>query len=160
MSSLDIKLPAYVLHRERQVLPGQFLVTRENPATHHKLVEKFARYFARETQWGLLYEAREPYADELIREAWLFINDSYEPCGACCFRQRTYESGAKRWHLHWIWLHPYARGNGFLKEALPDFKARYGEWAVEGPYSRTMQLFIDKHPHLDCHAPWSGQPAR
>lgn len=151
MSQLDIKLPAHVLHKRRQVGPGRFLVAPQNPVTHHKLVEKFARYFNRETRWGLLYNAVENEADTQRREAWLFINDSYEPCGACCFRKRTYKSGAQRWHLHWIWLHPYERNKGLLKRALPAFTARYGEWVVEGPYSRTMQLFMDKNPQLDSY---------
>lgn len=151
MSSLDIKLPARVLSRRSMVPPGRFLVTWDNVQTHHKLVELFGRYFNRETQWGLLYTADE-FKSLTDREAWLFINESYEPCGACCFRKRTYQSGGQRWHLHWIWLHPYARNKGLFKRALPAFNARYGEWVVEGPYSRTMQLFIDANPHLDCYA--------
>lgn len=158
MSSLDIKLPTHVLDRRKQVSPGVFLVRWDNVRSHHKLVEKMATYFNRETKWGLLYGAEEAAHHAIAREAWLFINDSYEPCGACCFRKRTFASGRWRWHLHWIWLHPYMRTKGLLKTALPGFDARYGDWAVEGPYSRTMQLFIDKNPQYDCYAPRSISP--
>lgn len=153
MSRLDIKLPAEVLDRYRRaVLPGVLLVRSDSAKAHHNLVEKIAGFFNRETGWGLLYAASETYS-AFEREAWLFINTDYQPCGACCFRKRTLESGQQRWHMHWIWLHPYARDKGLLKEALPGFDARYGDWAIEGPYSRTMRVFIAKNPRYDSYTP-------
>jgi hypothetical protein len=47
-----------------------------------------------------------------------------------------------QWVLKWAWLHPYERGTILFDEAWNELEARYGQFLVEGPYSRAMSAFF------------------
>ena len=107
-----------------------------------EIVYRLAQYFRREFNYDFVqYSCNE---DDLTHEAYIFKNYDDKAFGACCFRRREYTDTGKIWALQWIWLHPYFREKGELKKHWPFFKERYGDFHVEGPYSKAMRNALCK----------------
>ncbi|WP_035841581.1 hypothetical protein [Kitasatospora azatica] len=46
------------------------------------------------------------------------------------------------WWMDWIWIHPYERGRGLMDVVWIDLEHRYGQFHIDGPYSRAMSAFL------------------
>jgi RimJ/RimL family protein N-acetyltransferase len=155
MKHFDIVLPKRVPDTPSERLQdhykeGLILVNGNSRKPRKTQVLTFARYFKREFDYDFVQFSETEKG--LDFEAWLFfqhhihVMEWEKPVGACCFRKRQHEDGLKEhWALSWIWIHPYYRGKGILKEYFPFFRKRYGEFHPEPPLSRTMISFIEKH---------------
>ncbi|ABC34587.1 hypothetical protein [Burkholderia thailandensis] len=135
----------------------------DSPRILLRSVEKLAHYFKREMHFDFVqFDATEtkenkgfvPYQAYAFfapaRDRWQ--NDKPMPhrvFGACCFRDRDSSSGAPSWSLDWVWMHPYFRHCGHLKEAWPMFEREYGEgFHVEEPVSLAMRSFMEKYAFI------------
>jgi hypothetical protein len=49
------------------------------------------------------------------------------------------------WALGWAWFHPYARRRGYLSQAWPYFRKRFGGFILEPPLSEAMEAFVAKN---------------
>ena len=117
-----------------------------SPPVWRKEVLKLARYFRREFRYDFVQYSFTGEND-INTQAYTWLNDTGIMIGACCFRERVYESLGKIWCLDWVWFHPYERNKGHLKEAWPHFRKQYGIFHCEHPLSRPMTGFIAKyHP--------------
>jgi RimJ/RimL family protein N-acetyltransferase len=155
MKHFDIVLPKRVPDTLSELLQdhnkgGRILVNGASRKPRKTQVLTFARYFKREFDYDFVQFNETEKGSNF--EAWLFfgyhayVMEREKPIGACCFRKRQYGDGLKeRWALQWIWIHPYFRGKGILKEHFPFFRERYGEFHPEPPLSRMMISFIEKH---------------
>ena len=147
-------LPSYRIDLE--VIPRKYEwmpllpVSRNSEMMLRKQVERFASYFRSEFHYDFLqYSA----AEKASYSAYLFANpQNHFPrtwVGACCFRERT--SGNRKWQaLQWIWIHPFSRNRGVLKENWPALKKYHGNFAVEPPLSPAMEHFLFKYNNLGC----------
>lgn len=132
---------------------GIIEVTRQSPIRHRRYVEKMARYFRVEFDFDhVQFCAREYEAlEEDPYSAWPFVAESGNELppgtaifGACCFRRRDYSYHPSPWALQWIWLHPYFRNHDCLSQVWPMFRDKFGNFFVEGPYSKAMAAFLKK----------------
>ncbi|WP_327074510.1 hypothetical protein OG196_32275 [Kitasatospora purpeofusca] len=46
------------------------------------------------------------------------------------------------WWMDWIRIHPYERGRGLMDAIWIDLENRYGQFHIDGPYSRAMLAFL------------------
>lgn len=125
------------------------LVCRNSPENYRKSVERFARYFLREMNFDFIqYEAEENFLFPGYKpyHAYLFHNRT-RFLGACCFRFN--ELATPSWCLDWVWLHPFARRNGHLKNTWPLFCEKYGRFNISEPLSDGMKNFLHKINHCD-----------
>lgn len=127
-------------------------VTTKSNARSRRAVWKCAQFFRREFGYDFVQYGHEGREDDASARAYLWLGGvdgktgDDVVVGACCFRLRTWEKLPKPiWALQWVWMHPYARNKGHLKDAWPYFCARFGEFDVEGPYSKAMCAFLSKH---------------
>lgn len=130
---------------------GPTKVTVLSPWYHRNAVERNARYFRQEfnfshLQFGAKQKSTDP--DYVPYEAYLFHRETYNLqyedkntevvcAGACCFFNEN-----NSWSLHWVWLHPYFRGKGFLRDAWPLFREKYNDFSIQEPISPQMQKFL------------------
>jgi hypothetical protein len=125
-----------------QVLPN-------SPMLLKKEVERFAYYFKRELHYDFpQFEA----ADNGEYTAYLFANEANRYprvwAGACCFRTRAYTDvglNSPIQALQWMWIHPYCRARGILKECWPTLRKNHGDFFQELPISPAMLGFLLKH---------------
>ena len=47
--------------------------------------------------------------------------------------------------LDWVWIHPFARNRGTLKENWKELQGRFGQFEVSEPLSAQMSAFLGKH---------------
>ncbi|BDI30536.1 hypothetical protein CCAX7_25870 [Capsulimonas corticalis] len=98
-------------------------------------------------EWGADFPSYDPKGDEDARPFLWVANTGggwYQAVGAVNFRKRNW-SHVSPWGLEWIWLHPFARGRGYLKAAWPYFEQEFGDFIPEPPYSPAMRHFLLKN---------------
>jgi hypothetical protein len=87
---------------------------------------------------GVGYEREDSRPDpRKLAYLWLERGAGTPAVGACCFR--SYD----RWVMLWIWLHPFVRRKGLLRQAWPFFRSRFGDFAIQAPLSDPMSAFLD-----------------
>lgn len=117
--------------RNREIL----LVTKESPIPQRQIVERFARYFKMEMD----YEKQQYFiTDEDDYKAFLFSLEGYW-VGASVFRKREGE-----YRLQWIWMHPFARRRGLLRDNWMKWESYFGKFKIEGPISNDMRNFLQR----------------
>lgn len=130
-------------------------VVRKSEVLLRKEVERIAYYFRREFSYDWLQFEK---TDKTPYTAYLFANeDNHYPhvwIGACCFRTRNYGDLSLTVNaLQWIWMHPYYRSKGVLKEWWSSFRREHGDFMVEPPLSPAMKLFLLKHNRASAFLP-------
>lgn len=143
----DIRLP--VVYPEI----GTAYVTKESSMHLKKAVLRLATFFKRENDYDFIqfsilekegYTVRIFYRRKYNNKRGLYGSEIY---GAACFRERNSLGGIPtKWSLQWVWLHPYFRSKGILKNSWPQLLKDFGaEFFVETPYTHTMLAFLKKH---------------
>ncbi len=139
---------------------GLLLVTCRSPRLHKKAVEKIAYFFKRERECDFpqysaqdclskaLYYQEEVETDATLRAfLWYDSTPQYNDAtgwpvtGACCFRFRT-TLEKSMWVFDWVWVHPYKRRKGYLRNAWPLFKKMFGDFGYTPPPSAAMISFL------------------
>ena len=122
---------------------GSLLVPVTSSA-HRQAAEYFGKQFRRELGYTL-----EPYeATDAESETVLILSRfqaSFSLAAGAAGLSRTDDG----WLLTWVWLHPHERGRGLLDQAWDELEERYGDFAIEAPYSGAMRRFFDRrgvHP--------------
>ncbi|MDR7381210.1 hypothetical protein J2S48_000725 [Promicromonospora iranensis] len=126
---------------------GSLLVSVTSSA-HRQAAQYFGKQFRRELGYTL-----EPYeATDAESETVLILSRfqaSFPLAAGAAGLSRT-DGG---WLLTWIWLHPHERGRGLLDLAWDELEERFGEFAIEAPYSGAMRRFFDRRgvqpPRID-----------
>lgn len=135
-------------------------VDMKSPKEVRNGVEKIARYANREgTTWdGMMYCQYE----DRSRKEWdpfVIIADGLTGyagmtetiMGAGGFGKVRFEGSSEKWTMHWIWIHPYFRGRGILKELWPIFLKNYDDFYIWYPErggqvrSKAMEAFVAKY---------------
>jgi hypothetical protein len=62
--------------------------------------------------------------------------------GACYFAWGGWSDEPPVRLLQWVWLHPYFRRRGLLRDAWPGFRAEFGDFQCEPPLSDAMRAFL------------------
>ncbi len=175
MNRYDIRLPslndkemcsslflrnAPEIDRAYDIESHPFLVMEDSPLSLKKKVYKIASYFRREEEYDFVQfsDTEKEYSIHPYH-AWCWTIGHYPTllAGACCFRWREYKEEPAAYYMQWIWLHPYRRNKGLLKESWPFFKSLYGEkFFVEHPYSESMRYFLKKY-HTDAWLEWGNE---
>ena len=118
--------------RNREVVA----VTRSSMLAQKNLVERMAGYFQREMN----YKYKQfLVTDQDAYRAFLFSLEGYW-VGAAVFRNREEE----KYNLQWVWLHPFARHRGLLKDVWAKWENHFGKFRIEGPISPGMKEFLGK----------------
>jgi hypothetical protein len=122
-------------------------VLRESDMLLRTEVERLAHFFKREFSYDALQFDK---TDKSPYTAYLFPNEeNHYPhvwVGACCFRTREYSDlGQKVEALQWIWIHPYYRNKGMLKEWWSTLRQNHKDFIVEPPLSPSMKQFLLKY---------------
>lgn len=143
MHILDPKpLPAMVTARAEGTEPE--LVTAFSPAWMHYEMYQRARAFKREEGYDFVqWHAPDGENDPKV-QGFLLSEDDGTILGAIAFRWREPEKEPAFWGLQWVWVAPKARRSGVLSSRWPMFRARFGDFHVEGPVSEGMRLFLAK----------------
>ena len=149
------------------------LVVPASPKRLREKVEIFGRWFSREMRYSCVFEASDtPDKQWFTRyEAYLFHEDAEDLWdgngtvkqrffGACCFRWRERGNAPAYWTLQWVWLHPFFRGRGHLRDAWPIFEQKYGRFDPEGPFSCGMEIFLKKIGWLEPTHPMQSDAAQ
>jgi hypothetical protein len=128
---------------------GLWGVRSNAPISARRAVYACARYFRREFGYDFLqYSDREAdweTCDTTRAFLWTDISQfGLRIWGACCFRWRDWRNSQPLWALQWIWMHPYVRHRGLLRQAWPYFLRRFGWFDVEPPYSPAVRGFLAK----------------
>jgi len=110
-------------------------------------VEQFGKYFRREFKYDFLpYTVSEhcKHGDE-FSHPYLFIEPNHNlfihANGACEFH---FSKERNKWTLNWVWLHPFARRQGYLSKTWSYFCQLYGDFELEYPLSDVMKTFLTK----------------
>ena len=136
---------------------GIMFVKKESERDLRIQLEKFAKYFKREMNYDFVqYDADEHHRDLTPYEGFLFTEVAYDMieedsptpyrlCGGGCFRIREQEAGNAVWELDWIWIHPFFRHRGLMKNQWKNFQQFFGEFTVSEPLSFEMTKALDKY---------------
>ncbi len=156
-----IKMPAVKIppllryHLAPSTLMRALPVTSRSAKPLKRAVHQIARYFRREFEYDfVLYDMDERDSDHV---AFLFPENEDEDLisfptatvSACCFRWRQWDNAPHGWALQWIWLHPYKRDKGILRELWSTFRYLFGDFHPEPPLSKAMAGFLAKYPSLE-----------
>lgn len=119
-------------------------VTASSPWLLRREVEKFGYYLRREFDYAAQFEASEtgPYS------AYIFAsNEGFLWVGACCFRKTIFPNmgHVELDTLSWVWLHPYFRNRGILRQHWATLRAEHGDFFIEHPLSPQMRSFFLKY---------------
>ena len=135
-------------------------VLPESSMRQKRYVEKLALYFKREMHFDFLqFKASETknHSWYVPYSAWLFYKVAHDRIeedkktpkriyGACSFRWRyEHKNSQVYWELDWIWLHPYFRGQGYLKKHWGFLKQKFAPFYISQPLSPSMKRFLQKH---------------
>jgi hypothetical protein len=104
-----------------------------------------ARYFHREVDMHAVppYEIDEG-VDEEHKNTYILMRDN-QPLGAFCMRKQYYKHAIETWALDWVWIHPYARGKGFMDLIVKLLDEEYDNWFLSTPLSPAMQAYVRTH---------------
>ena len=117
---------------------GSLLVPVTSSA-HRQAAEYFGKQFRRELGYTL-----EPYEATDAESETVLILSRFQasfPLAAGAAGLSGTDAG---WLLTWIWLRPHERGRGLLDDAWDELEERYGEFAIEAPYSGAMTRFFKR----------------
>lgn len=116
-------------------------------------VYKIAKYFAKELNYDrvpfdLMGILPSPYRVFLfteidIDEETAGNKKTQRIYGACLFSELLTKDGKKYWVLNWIWLHPFFRHRGLLKEKWTYFQDTFGDFLIDKPVSPSMEEFLE-----------------
>ncbi len=62
--------------------------------------------------------------------------------GACCFSKLKFTKDNDCWALEWIWLHPFFRNRGNLKNYWTYLEEEFSDFVVKKPISNDMKAFL------------------
>ena len=150
-----LALPVLALHELEE---SPLLVLPTSPLAMRQRVEKMGKYFRREfrTDFPPMLASEVPGEHGCIPyEAHLFFEDARDRLeegkafpsrivGASCFRWQTWTNAEPSWEFSWVWFHPFSRRRGHLSRAWPQFKEKYGNFAMSEVLSREMEAFLAK----------------
>jgi hypothetical protein len=125
--------PPILSHVLRPVTP----VTRSSPAALKNALEQYARYFRRELRYDSPPYTKHEHVHENLSAYLLPRWNKRFWAGGCSFWK---EKGV--WTLAWMWLHPFDRHQGVLKDAWPYFEKEHGPFQIHSPVSIPMQYFL------------------
>ena len=132
----DIRCP--LIYGEGLTTPNR--VTVRSSHRYQEAVYQCARYFRREFDYDWVqYEIKDCEDPTCVAFMWFPwdvspSDDFWLPVvGACCFRRR--ENG---WALQWVWMHPFFRRQGLLRQAWAGFRAEFGDFEIETPSSNHL----------------------
>ena len=63
--------------------------------------------------------------------------------GACCFSKLNIVE-KDYWKLNWIWVHPFFRHRGMIKDHWKYFEEEFGDFYIAKPVSPEMENFVKK----------------
>ena len=157
-----------IIHLEHSTLAE---IAPDAPTKYRRALEKIAYYIRRENGYSFPpYHVAKPQDDEGNKDAIFFLwigKDIYtiqsdakafmtgsfsrglrgRVYGACVFRPAPTEDNrdsVASHYLDWIWIHPYARGEGITHEAWSYFEERFGKFGVTTPVTKAMVGFLKK----------------
>ena len=150
MSEFSMEPPTFV------ALATEVSPFRVDPTTDDLLkpaVEFCAQCFKRELGFDFAEYVVASHGVDVNVEAYVFhelardLLDELAPSthrviGACAFHRLSPRS--KKWRLQWVWFHPFARRNGHLTAAWPQFSVRYGKFDILKPLTLAMKKFRKK----------------
>lgn len=125
-------------------------VTVASAADQRKAVWQCARWFAWESDFDSVMYGYEGREDDDRARAYLWIQRLWDKpersvvLGACCFRWREYRDAPPAYALQWVWLHPFCRRQGYLRDAWQFFRDACGDFTVETPVSPAMKEFLER----------------
>jgi hypothetical protein len=130
-----------VIRAPRVELPDGVIKLDKRPAPPWRVrcaIEEIGFYFRREGHFDFPPYSTAPGEHYPIV---LWVDDG-QATGAAGFIN---DPQWKRWIMTWVWLHPYHRHQGVLTDAWPMILREFPDMAVEGPLSRAMRAFLQKH---------------
>jgi len=128
---------------EMPVLPhdtsGPILVTAGSPRNLRKAVEVYGYAIFRERS----YDFPLASADDLGRqEAWLIPAPRLAAVSFVAAGAVSFEPSPDGWELHWMYLHPYARGRQAIDPHWSLFQDRYGSFTVQHPIEPAAEALL------------------
>lgn len=112
---------------------------------------RLAKYFKEELNYDripfdIMGILDKPYSGLLFTEEALDIYRKdpmpYRIYGACLFSKLPIKGDEIYWKLEWIWLHPFFRHRGKLKEHWSELEEQFGDFFIGKPVSNDMQEFL------------------
>ena len=118
---------------------GALWVDWTAPSWKRRAVYAIASTFRREQHYDFVGWAEDGSYDQAAI-GYLFADDENRIVGACCFR--PLRENSLQWRLDWVWLCPGERRRGWLRNRWPEFRRRFGDFAVVTPLSKEMRAFL------------------
>jgi hypothetical protein len=128
-------------------------VTPRSPKRLRDAAGRIAYYFKREGGYDFAdYFTSPRWAQDTFTcylwakpDSLIVPGESIQIIGCACFRPHTFEDIGPRQMLEWVWLHPYYRGHGLLRQAWPYLWQDQGPFLVQPPLSDAMAAFLERH---------------
>lgn len=130
--------------------PGLLFIDRSSVELWKAPLAVIASYFKKEMKFDHLqfdesmYDNADYVGFLLLQGAMdLVTHDDHYPnrvVGGGTFVKR-----GDRLELDWVWLHPFSRNEGALRNAWKTFKNKFGQFTVAMPLSVQMAAFLQKH---------------
>ena len=149
ITSPELNLDSVVAFRRPLIRQrGLTEVTRHSPRPHKNAVYRLASYFRRELNYDFVQYHPNDTDDY---RAFIWDEHRYESLarphsvvGAACFRWREWTDAPHGYALQWVWIHPFFRRQGLLREAWPHFQEQFKDFVAEAPLSLAMKQFLKK----------------
>lgn len=119
----------------------------------YKEVYKIAKYFKEEfnydrVPYDLMGMLPNPYkvflfVESDINEEAAGNKKTQRIYGACLFAEKSFPKSENIWTLEWIWIHPFFRHRGLLKEKWTFFQETFGDFYIGKPVSPSMETFLE-----------------
>ncbi|MDO9304201.1 MAG: hypothetical protein Q7T77_02650 [Sulfuricurvum sp.] len=128
-------------------------VDKQSNVDLYEKVYKLAKYFKEELNYDSvpfspLGQLSEDYKALLFTEQALDMYEKepmpYRIYGACLFTIKQFTKDNDYWVLKWIWLHPFFRNRGNLKNNWNILEEEFGNFLIEKPVSNDMNFFLKK----------------
>jgi hypothetical protein len=121
--------------------------------TYRNAVQAHATFFRREFGYDFVQYHANDHDKNCRIFMWAGRDYPEYAFGSVCFRFRPYKTSEGEvtagWEMAWIWLHPYCRGQGWLKNLWPYLLRRFGSFYVSPPHSKAMKQYL-----LGAGDPW------
>lgn len=130
--------------------PALLYVDKHSETSHKESLALLARYFKKEMRFDWLQFDQDMFHRNdftgflLLKRAMdLVQHEDHYPSrviGGGIFVQ--FDSCFR---LDWVWIHPFSRNRGILKQNWKGFQERFGQFEVAEPLSVQMSAFLGKH---------------
>lgn len=146
---MKFKIDAPIL--EADSYPEVLFVNRSSDDSLKEHLALLARYFRKEMGFDHLQFDESMYDNEdftgfLLLQRAMDLVERVDHYPNRIIGAGIFENSRGKFELDWVWIHPFFRNRGALRDQWGNFKSKFGQFTVAEPLSAQMSEFLKKHP--------------